>query len=366
MNLSKIKYKKILFSLVILPFLVSGIYLFFFSQNRYESLAQVVVRQSHEQPNPTAGLSLLAGRVNPTSREETLYLREYILSNDMLDLLEKKVLWHSHYSKQWQDPLYWIGDSPSREDLLPFYRRVINAHFDEITGLLTIQVEAFDPKFANEVLTIILAESERFVNEISHRMARDQVKFSQQELTLSRKNYEDTKLQLIKFQSENNLIDAQAVADSRLKMIGDLEATLAKDQARLKGLQAIFRDDTPQVRAQVNLTRSLRSQIESEKKALVSTFDDEKLNVVLARYRNLELDAKVVEESYRVSLIALENARVDATKKIRSLVTVVSPAIADDPLYPRRIYNLITVLVVLLLVYGVVRFLVATVDDHKD
>ncbi|MNS89097.1 hypothetical protein D3C72_1230970 [compost metagenome] len=57
---------------------------------------------------------------------------------------------------------------------------------------------------------------------------------------------------------------------------------------------------------------------------------------------------------------------MEASKKLRSLVTVVSPNLPDRAVYPERIYNLITLLVALGLLYGIVRFVIATVEDHRD
>ena len=95
---------------------------------------------------------MLGGAGNPTSREETLYLREYILSQDMMDVLDRKQHWNKHYEGRWQDPFYWLGSSASKENQLAFYQRVVSATFDEETGLLTVQVQAFNGEFAQQAL----------------------------------------------------------------------------------------------------------------------------------------------------------------------------------------------------------------------
>jgi capsular polysaccharide transport system permease protein len=38
----------------------------------------------------------------------------------------------------------------------------------------------------------------------------------------------------------------------------------------------------------------------------------------------------------------------------------------DSAIYPKRIYNLITIFIVLMALLGIVRFIVAVIEDHKD
>src|SRR3546814_20602505 len=111
----------------------------------------------------------------------------------MLNVLESELKWHEHFSKQWRDPLYWIGKDIPREDLLEYYNRLVDAYFDETTGLLTVEVQAIDPAFSQQVLRLVLSKSESFVNESSHPMARDRKQFTEMDITIARKKYNNEK-----------------------------------------------------------------------------------------------------------------------------------------------------------------------------
>jgi capsular polysaccharide transport system permease protein len=78
------------------------------------------------------------------------------------------------------------------------------------------------------------------------------------------------------------------------------------------------------------------------------------------------VDAQISEDAYKLSVSALENARIEANKKVHSLLTVVTPNLPEGALYPDRIYNLCTLFVVLLFVYGLTRFIIASIEDHRD
>lgn len=366
-TLEKLKSKRLVVWLVGVPLLLATVYYAFFSLDRFVSVAQVAVRQVGNNDAPQVpGLAVMLSGLNPTSREETLYLREFLTSQDMLNVLQEKLHWSEHYAQRWQDPLYWLTAEAQQEDVLKFYRRLISAHFDEQTGLLTVSVQAFDRAFAEKILKVMLSESERFVNELSHKMAREQMAFAQSELAKARTVYEDRRSDMLEFQSSSNLLDAEATAKARAVVIAELEANLTKERTTLKGLTATLDPDTPQVRQQRNRIRALELQLAVETQRLVSQKGGDKLNVVASQYRNLTIDAAIAEEAYKFAVSSVESARIEASKKLRSLVTVVSPNMPDKAIYPERIYNLITLFIALLLLYGIARFVIATIEDHRD
>lgn len=366
-NFEKLKSKRLMLWLVGVPMLIALIYYSFFALDRYVSSAQVAVRQVGNNETPQMpGLAVMLSGLNPTSREETLYLREFLTSQDMLNVLEQKLAWSKHYAERWRDPVYWLRQDAAREDMLKFYRRVVTAHFDEQTGLLRISVEALDPVFAEQALKVMQGESERFVNELSHRMAREQMSFAQSELGKARMAYEEKREALLSFQGSNNLLDAEATAKARSLVISELEAKITMERATLKGLLATLQEGTPQVRQQRIRIRALEQQLVSENQRLVSRKDGDQLNVVASRYRNLTIDASIAEEAYKFAVGSVESARIEASKKIRSLVTVVTPNAPDKAIYPERIYNLITLFIGLMLFYGIARFVIATIEDHRD
>ncbi|HFF8929371.1 TPA: sugar transporter, partial [Escherichia coli] len=69
---------------------------------------------------------------------------------------------------------------------------------------------------------------------------------------------------------------------------------------------------------------------------------------------------------YKSGLISLEQARVEAYRKLKHLLVVSQPTLAEDAEYPRRIYNLLTTGVLLCLLYGLIVMGIATLREHQD
>ncbi|MCB1656109.1 MAG: ABC transporter permease, partial [Pseudomonadales bacterium] len=254
----------------------------------------------------------------------------------------------------------------SREDLLSYYQRMVTAHYDETTGLLRVEVQAFTPELSEQMLRTILSASENFVNEVSHSIAREQMTFAKSELETARLQYADRKAELIDFQNTNKVLDGANTAQSRATIISDLEAQHTKEQAVLTEMQFKLRADSPQVKQQKQRVSAIAQQLAKEKRLLVSSTDGSQLNVVASAFQQLTLDAGIAEASYKTAVAALDNARIEASKKIRTLVTVVSPNTPQQALYPERLYNLATILLGLLMLYGITRFILASIEDHRD
>ena len=111
---------------------------------------------------------------------------------------------------------------------------------------------------------------------------------------------------------------------------------------------------------------ALQKEVEKQKERL-STAEDESealsVSALMAQYSNLQVQLQLAIQAYSSSLITLENARVEAYQKLQHLVTIESSTLPDDNAYPTVIYNLVLFGVLLLLTYGIVRIVIATIRE---
>ncbi len=360
---------RLLVVVVILPFLIALFYLVILAENRYVSSSQVVVRQQETgQQGVVPGLALLMGSADPVSREDTLYLREYIASHDMLAILEEKLDWTDHYAGRWYDPLFDLSKDAPQEDRLKFYQRMVRTNYNETTGLLTVEVEAFTPEYAETILNEILHHSSIFINNITRSMADEKLAFSQRELLTATERYEEMRTKMVEFQNEHQILSADIAITSVSQIISSLESMIATEQARLTGLKSRLAINAPQIKAQESKINALIAQLEAEQKRATSGEYEttDVLNTITSEYRRLQVDVLVAEELYKASLAVVENAKLETIRNIRSLIAVVKPNLPEEATYPKRIYNLITILIVLLLGYGVTKFVIASIQDHRE
>jgi capsular polysaccharide transport system permease protein len=348
------------------PMGLAIIYYAFFAADRYVSEAKITVRQSGDSAtSDVSGLALLMGGMATGSREETLYLRDYIHSLDMLKHLNAKYDLRQAYAKTGLDPVYRLYPGTSQEWFHWYYRNRIELVFDDLTSLLSVRVEGFEPEFARLVNAEILAQSERFVNEISHRLAREQLAFAEGEMLKARERYQVAKSRLITFQNRHNVLDPLAQAQASANLSSQLEGEVAHKEAELKALTGYLQEDAPQVVLMRSQIAALKAQMDKER-GKVASKDGSRLNTLASEYQNLTLDVGFAEDTYKAALTAMETTRIDASRKLKTLVVVETPAKPEVAVYPQRLYNLVTLLMALTLLYGVVRLVIATIQDHRD
>ncbi|GIX24543.1 MAG: capsule polysaccharide transporter [Caldimonas sp.] len=352
--------------LIALPVLLAAVYYYALAADRYVSESIVTVRQANQNAAGAAGAALLLAGISPASREDNLYLRQYIHSLDLLKKLDAELGLRAHYEAETLDPFFRLWAGVSQEWFLEYYRARVEVLFDEVAGLLTVRVQGFEPEFAQKLNAAILRESEAFVNAYSQRMAREQMQFAQGELDRAAERLQAAKNEVLAFQTTHKLLDPTAEAQASGALVAELQAALAKQETELRALRSYLNDDSFQVQALRNQVEALRKQLEAERARATVGPRDVRLNEQAARFQDLLLRAGFAEDAYKLALAAVENARIDASRKLKSLVVIESPSRPEEALYPRRLYNLVTLFIVCCLLYGITRLIVATIQEHQD
>jgi capsular polysaccharide transport system permease protein len=264
------------------------------------------------------------------------------------------------------DFVFRLDDDATQEEFFDYYRSRVEVTVDDTSGLLTIRTQGFTPEVAQAVNQEVVAISERFINESSHRLARDQMAFAESELRKSRARLDDVRDRLLAFQEEHDILDPTAQAAANTGLTAELQAMQARYEAELKGLLAYLNDNAPQVEALQAQIGGIRQQLQAERRRGVTNAEGVSLNVLAGRYQELLAELEFASDAYRGALTALETARIESTRKLKSLVLVESPALPESAAYPRRIYSLTALLMGLTLLYGIGQLIVATIEDHQE
>ncbi len=349
------------------PLVIAVAYYVAFSADRFVSQSAVTVRQSNDTAaGAIPGMALLLTGADPPSRQDALYVQRYILSEDVMLRLDQKLGLRRHYEGEHLDLLFRLFHWTSKERFLDYYRSRIDVSYDDPSSVLTVSVEAFDPGFAQKVNQEILAASERFVNDVSHGIANEQLDFALHELKRNYDKLQAAKAAVLAFQTAHKLLNPvnQAQADGGID--ADLEIALSKAQVELNSSLAYLQDGSSQVATLRNQVAALKAQLATNRARSVEGPAPDRLNNLASQFQDLLLQAAFAQDVYKLSLTAVETARIDSTRKLKTLVVIEPAGRAETALYPRRLYNLFTLLVVSSLLYALTRLVVATVRDHMD
>lgn len=351
------------FMWVIACFAIAVLYFGLIASDRYVSRAQIVIKQADQIKMLPDALSMLG--LGGSNHEDVLLVQDYLNSPDLLAKLDKELGLKAHYQSHNVDYFSRLSGDVSQEDFLKYYREHLSLRLDDISGVLTVELQAFDPDYGQRVVSLMLKESEGFINKLGHQVALEQLAFVEKEVDRAYQRVQDEKAKVLDFQNKHNLISPESTSTARMGVVSQIEGELASQQAQLKQLQSYMRDTAPAVISVKARTKALTEQLAQEKARLTGT-DQDAMNEVTARYMDVQTQATLAADLYKSGLISLEQARVEAYRKLKHLLVVSQPSLAQDAEYPRRLYNLATIGVLLCLMYGLIVMGLATLREHQD
>ena len=350
---------------VVCPMAIMMFYYIFVASDRYVSESKITVKQSNlDSEMKVSPLSFLIGG-NPLSREDAFYLTDYIYSMDMLDYLDKNMMLRAVYEDGKADIFSRLWKSSSREDFLDYFRNHVAVVFDELSSIITIRAEGFTPETARKINVLILRQSEKFINEMSQKIAAEQLIFVDGELKRVNKEMQKAKNDLINFQNKNNVLDPVEQARATSGIITTLEGNLAALEAELNGMLTYLQDGAPQVLTMKGKIAALQQQIAKEK-AVIAGEGSGQLNRLAAQFMDVRQAVEFNVDVYKATLAALEKSRLDAAKKIKSVVIIATPNLPDEAEYPRKLYILTTAFIIATIVYGIARLIIAMIREHRE
>ena len=347
------------------PMTLLVIYLVIFSQPRYMSESKVAVKRPSDIEGASLNVGLLLGASNPSSTEDSLYLKEYINSADMLKVLDKQLDFHDAWSHSGLDFIHHLSKDTTAEQFLNYYRDRISVVFNDKTGLLTIQTQGFTPEFSQQFNKAVLKESERFINELSHKIAREQLNFAQEELQQARIRLDKSKAELVAYQNQNNILDPEASATAATSLVMTLQGKKVELEAELRNLLSYLREDAPQVISLRNSIKALQAQIDTEQSKITAP-GDKKLNSMVADFDEIKARVAFDTEIYTMAIKAIEKTRLEAARKLKVLSVISSPQRPEESSFPNSGYLLASWLLVCCLLFGTIKLLLAVIEDHKD
>ncbi len=354
----------LLVALIIVPVLVAAYYYFAIAVDRYEVNAVFLIRNAGQEQSSSVGSILGQPAAFGRASDESFSVIDYVTSYEGMLRLTDQVDLRAAYSFSGDDPFFYLQPDATLLGLYDYYLSMIDANYDQITGLVSINVRAFRPQDAEAISEAILAESERLVNEFNKRAESDLLRLSREEVSGALSRLEQAESALAEFRRYNNVIDPTEVITRVNGIITQLEGEIALSQAELVKLgnvtgnrgSAVTRLD---LEAQIE---ALQAQVERERQKLVG--EQESMGNLIPEFELLFLRKQIAGEAYSASLVSLQDAVAQAQRQQLYVVPVVSPTEPDEAQLPRRWENLFFVFLVSLLVFTIGRLLFLGIRDH--
>lgn len=347
-----------------LPTLVAVIYYGLIASDIYISETRYAIRTT-DRSAPTDLLSgmLASTGISSSASEDSQIVSDYIHSRDMLKELQNRIGLRAHYGSADVD---WVSRLPAdatEEDFLEYYREMVVVETDTGSDISLLRVRAFDPDIAQRIAETIVELSERLINRLSERITEDTLRFARRELDFAEDKVRASSAALTQFRNESGSVDPGEETSAVLGLVMTLEGSLAQAKAELIEAQSYLQSDSAQIKQLKARIAALESQIKNERARLTGK-DDADLTRLISGYQPLILDQTLAEQRYASALSSMELARADAQRQQRYLITFVTPTVPDEALEPERFWNVLTVFVGSLLIFGIGGLIWSAIIEH--
>ncbi len=348
---------------VLLPTLLAAVYYGLIASKQYESYSVFTVHSAEQRP--MVGLEgLLGTTVGSPATRDTLAIRDFVLSRDMLSRLDEEHGFIAHYQDSGVDYVSRMSSDASFEDAHAYYLTKVHVEFDSTSGSLSLRVRAFSAEKAQEFAMAITEYSEGKVNTLSKRERRDQTRYARQEVERCEERLIKARQKLLEEQQKHAELNPLETAGAAMSVRTQLEVELAKARAELSSARAFMTPSAPKVQELEARVRALSGQVEAEKNRLVDPENEDGIAESLAQFETVMIEKEFAQKSYQSAMAALELARAEAARQHRYLAVIATPFAPDESTYPQRALSVVTVFVLSFLLLGIGSLLVAAVREH--
>ncbi|MDB5972490.1 MAG: sugar transporter [Hydrocarboniphaga sp.] len=348
---------------MVVPLILYSTYIGLIRSPGYISEAEIVVQSDASLGSATLDLGLFSASSGAVA--DALLIQEYIQSLTLLLLLDDELKLRQHYSDASKDPISRLDSDASREAFLKFYNKRVQVRVDGSSYIIHLTVEAYSREFAQAMAERIVKEADHFVNQISQKIAREQMTFVEHELEKSNARLHTATAQLIELQKKNELLSPETESATLSGIIASLQAQLAGRRAQLSASLGYINETAAEIVSQRTAIAALEKQIVSERAKQVGG-DDKGLSDLYLDYQAAQTAVTVASDSYQVGLRALEASRLAASHNAKHLVQVSKASLPDEALVPARLYSIVTAFFLLHLVFFILTLIAAAIRDHRD
>ncbi len=358
---------------VLLPMLISALYLYGFAAPQYLSESKFQVRGRIAMPSFSAGGgaggglgAMLGGGSSVASMPtEALAVRDFLMSHDAVRSLIDSPQVVDIWRRPEADALARLwGEQPSMEWLQWYFGTMVSVASDQTTGITSIRVRSFRPEDSRALNTAMLALAEGMVNRLSERVREDSLQVARQEVQVAERRVAVARDALLAFRERERSLDPAASAQAAMVSLATLEQALLVSRAEFQEKSAFMRRDNPLLASLRNRISALETQIAEERRR--TTAGDLALPQQIAGYERLIMEREFADRQLASATASLESARVEADRQQIFLARVVQPNLAEYPLYPRAAYILVSMGAVLLVLYGIGWLIYAGVREHAS
>lgn len=323
--------------MVLLPAGIAGWYLWRVAADQYAATVAFSVRKEET----SSAVELLGGitELSGSSSSDTDILYEFLQSQRLISDIDAQVDLRGLWSKPQDDPWFRFDPSGAVEDLMDHWARMVRISYDSGTGIIEVQVLAFDPGDAQRIAAALFARSSGMINELSAIAREDAIRYAREELQEAEQRLAGARRAVTGFRNRNQLVDPAMDLQAQAGLLGTLQEQLAAALIEIDLLGQTTKPGDPRILQAERRVRVIEERIAAERRKLGFGGAGEAGMVmadVVGEFESLVVEREFAERTYTSALATFDAAKAEARRKSRYLAAHIDPTRAETARYPQR------------------------------
>jgi capsular polysaccharide transport system permease protein len=355
--------------MVVGPVAGVGWYLWERAQDRYVSYVGFSVRTEElgSAIEMLGGIAELSG----SSSSDTDILYKFIQSQELALSVDRQLDLRAIWSKAdpEEDPVFAFHPPGTVEDLVAYWRRMVRVYNDSGSGLIDLEVQAFNAEDAQKIAEAVYAESTEMINRLSAIARDDATRYAREELDQSVERLKVARATITQFRNDNQIVDPSASISSQMGLLSSLQLQMAESMIDLDILISTARENDPRIISARRRIEVIRSLLDDERRKIgISGGEPDGSRAfadIVGDYERLSVDLEFAQQAYISSLAAYDAAKAEARRQSRYLAAHVRPTLAEASEHPQRLTLLALSAMFLFLVWAITVLAAYALRDRR-
>ncbi len=356
---------------VLLPVIAASIYYFAIASDQYVVEFQYTVREGKSgSPSSMPSLQGAASLMGMASSSVDDYtVTNFVTSRQAILDIQKKFDLRGMFSGDQIDYFSRLPADAPIEKFATYWQRMVNASFDQITGIGTAQVRAFSPEDALQIANTLLSLSEELINKISNRPQLDAIRFAEADVARAEERLKKSRVAMTQFRNTEQVIDPQSsVVTSNANLSQTIRATIAQLETELatlrKGRLAASGTLVNSLETRIKAAREQLAIVESQVKEM--QHGNNPLADIVGRYEELTLEQQFSQTMLQSAMTSLEQARAYALAQHIYVSPFVYPSLPQSSTYPKRALSVVVVGLFAMLLWMTGTMIVRSIQEQLN
>jgi capsular polysaccharide transport system permease protein len=347
-----------------LPLAVVAAYLLLRAEDQFVSTVGFSVR-TEEAPSAIDMFGGFTG-LSASSSSDTDILYSFIQSQDMVASIDADLDLREAYSRRHaRDPVFGFDPSGSIEDLVSYWNRMARVSYDANSGLIELQVRAFDAKEAQAIAAAVFAKSSALINTLSDVARQDSTAYAKADLDDAAIALKSARAALTAFRAETQIVDPSADVQGQMGLLTTLQAQLAEEYIRGDLLRQQSQPSDPRIAQSDQRAAVIEQRIVEERKKLGGGGAGQDYASLVAEFERMAVDQEFAEQAYTAARGAYDLARAEARRQTRYLAAHIQPTLAERSTVPDPVAILGLTALFLTLGWSIIILVYYSVNDRK-